>query len=146
MCRRKLPHQEKKERSTSLSTSQANSTISTVTHETVRSVVKSNWANVASAIKYIKNAMKTWRVKPGFNWQAMFVKTCKDGYKLEETKKSYEQEEINPPTPEQMALLEQAKQERRIFDIYFSSLTNCTKVVKLNGAQIPWWDFLNLQT
>ena len=55
--------------------------------------------------------------------------------------------ETNPPTPEQMRQLEEAQRQGRIRDVYYSSTDGITKVVMPDmRSQLPWWEFLKLQS
>ncbi len=75
------------------------------------------------------------------------MKAVRDGAKPKQTQKSWgHHAEVNPPSPDQLAALEAAKEAGLIRDYYLAS-DNICKVVLLNNWQPePWWQYLNPAT
>ncbi len=103
------------------------------------------WANAQGALAYLKQSIaEGWCKDP----VALLTVALKEGRKPTSapSSKSSIPEESNPPTAEQYAQLEQAKQLCQIHDYFFSNLEGITKVVLLGGReQMPWREFFEKQ-
>lgn len=109
---------------------------------TLQALVLKHYSNVANAIAHIKE-----RVREGErfkNLEGAFVKAVRDGAKPKQSQKSWGYHaEVNPPSLEQLAALDNAKASGLIRDYYLSS-DNVCKVVQLSFDLIPWWQYLTL--
>lgn len=108
---------------------------------TIQKVVRDYFANVEMALAHIKE-----RVSNGEQFKNLggaFVKAVKSGDSpLKITSTWGLHKEVNPPTPEQLAALGEAKSRGAIAD-YFFSTNGITKVVLRGGFhQMPWWEYL----
>ncbi len=111
------------------------------TNESVRAAIKKHAANVPAAIAHIKQRYDN---REKFrNITGAFVKACKEGTKPIDAPATWGlHAEVNPPTSEQLAVLDDAKSRGAIRD-YFLSSDNICKVVLPNGfTQMPWWEWL----
>lgn len=68
----------------------------------VRKAIFLNWANFPAVLTYLKEAVRTWKVRPDFNWTGLLVKSFKSGVakKYEPPPKEYPR-----PTLEQLNVL-----------------------------------------
>lgn len=112
---------------------------------TIEREVKRHFPQAKQALSYLQQAIRTWKVRPDFNWEGLFVKALKREVTSEEEincQPSGLPEPIRPPNLEQLGQLDDAKGRGEIHD-YFLSGDGITKVVMpKNFAQMPWWEFL----
>ena len=103
-----------------------------------KGVIIKYWANVQGALALLKN------FKGARNPIAVFINACKEGTAPESNlhPRSAIPDECRPPSVEQAAALDAAKNRALIRDYYFSTVEGITKVVLTGGRQLPWWDFL----
>lgn len=68
----------------------------------VKRAIFLNWANLPAVLTYLKEAVRSWKVRPDFNWTGLLVKSLKSG-----VAKEYEPppKEYPRPTLEQLNVL-----------------------------------------
>jgi hypothetical protein len=110
---------------------------------TVRNTIQRYFANVIEAIAHIKE-----RLQSGESFrclEAAFVKACKEGA-LPERLSCQEPKQHPLPSPEQKALLQQAKWERLIADYYLAPFDGGETIMVddwINRRVLTWWQYLN---
>ena len=102
----------------------------------IQSTVAKYWRNVAGAIAYVKEAIRTW--KKVDSPEAVFVKACKEGRKPD----NWGKPKVNHPQPteEQLAQLAEAKSNREILDLY--QQPDGLWVVDTGRDVIAWWELI----
>ncbi len=103
----------------------------------VRETMKRFKANVPGAIAHLRQRYDN-REKFG-NITGAFVKACTDGAKP----RSSSNQQINPPTEEQLTALDAAKTAGKIKDYYFTPCEDGKMLLVDTGRCVqPWWEFL----
>lgn len=107
-------------------------------NQSVRSAIRLNWANVPSALFALKNAIRTWKVRPDFNWTGLLVKTLKTGVTQDGDKIAVKEY----PRPS----LEQLEQLGLIGELIYTALNEPgypeVLAVEVEGSAIVWWEAL----
>lgn len=113
-----------------------------IINPTLQRMIKTHYSNAGSAIAHIKE-----RIARGEQFKSLegaFTKACREGARPERIEGSWgAHAEINPPSSDDLATLEEAKARGEIKD-YFLSTDNICKVVLKNGfTQMPWWEYFD---
>lgn len=106
----------------------------------VKNAIFLNWANLPAVLTYLKEAVRTWKVRPGFNWTGLLVKSLKSG-----VAKQYEPppKEYPRPTLEQLNVLGTIGQlVHTRFDKPGSPEVLCVEVE--GRGLLAWWDALKI--
>ena len=113
-----------------------------VINQTVRSAVRIGWANVPAALAYITEAIRTWKVKPDFNWTGLVVKALKNSALL------VERNAQPPPKQYPRPSLEQLDSLGRLGSPIYTALNEPgypeVLAVQIGDKAIAWWDALKL--
>lgn len=107
------------------------------TNKTVRAILKKFERNVPAALANIRQRYNNR--EQFINITGAFVKACKEGLKPEGTHRK----QITPPTPGQLAQLEEARANKRIRGFHLAPYGDNDVVLVDDWKQVmPWWEFL----
>lgn len=106
-------------------------------NQQVRSAIRLNWANVAPVLKFLSEAVRTWKVRSDFNWTGLLVKRLKQGIELDPSP---------PPREYPQPSLEQLNILGSLGELIYTRLNEpgypSVLAIEIEGRALVWWEAL----
>ncbi len=105
--------------------------------------MKKNPENVAGAIAYTKNCIRTWDGRRQFNWTGVLIKAIRAAQTVPAVITNQNDNNSVPPAPEGFAKWAEASSS--IKTIFYSTLRSEWVAIYQSGLQRPWYEAMGVQ-